>query len=140
MGKVRIKDPDSEPPKDNKKKFEAKGKLITEPKPENASRVIFETKKLSDRPVSVYKERITDADSGSTDWYYWWTTEDSQVIGRDEIVKVNEKLQKEVTIGFDYLIKANPEVKAKLIETKTARTKFYLKDGENRLEVPEKDF
>lgn len=119
-----------------------KGRILSDPKPDGAARVILDSPVLSDRPVNVYKERVTDAESGKTDWYYWYTTEDSKTIGKDDIVKVNEKTQHETLIGNDFTILANQKTKEELISKAFSKTKFYLKDGNDRTEIknPKADF
>lgn len=68
-----------------------KGKLLSEPKPEHATRQLLQSPTNDDSPVSVYKERVDDVDTGKPETVVWWTTRNSLEIGRDQIVKVNEK-------------------------------------------------
>lgn len=119
-----------------------KGKLLSDPKPKDSARYLLDSPETNDSPVSVYKEKVTDADTGKTSWYVWWTAQNSVTMGRDDIVRVNEKTSMEKLVGYDFTIPHTPEIKKDLLGRVTAQTKFYLKDGRNRTVFinPEKDF
>lgn len=105
-------------------------------KPKGAARVILDAPVLTNRPVNVYKERVTDADSGETDYYLWWTTESSKVVGREEITKINPKTERETTIGYDYTIPYTDKAAKDVLAQAFSKTKFYNKDGNGRFHVP----
>jgi len=105
-----------------------------------AFRVLFETTQTSDRPMNVYRERITDADSGRVGSFIWWNTEDSQVLGRKTIVKINPRTEEERVIGYEYDIPYSEKVVASLKAKVFTKTKFYHKDGVARVSVPVEQF
>lgn len=129
---VEAEEPESKPKATSKRG----AKQLSTPKPKGAARVILDSPVLTNRPVSVYKERITDADSGETDYYLWWTTEDSKVIGREEITKFNPKTERETTVGYDYIIPYSDAEVKKVLAMSFSKTKFYNKDGNGRFHVP----
>lgn len=106
-------------------------KTIDDPKPAKGARKLFDSPVKTSRPVSVYKERVVDSDSGKADWYLWYTTEDSQTLGKDVIVKVIENQQREIPIGEDFTIPYSPAEVKKIRDMSFGKTKFYVKDGED---------
>lgn len=119
-----------------------RGKLLSDPKPDGSVRQLLEAPTNDSSPVSVYKERVDNAETGKTETVVWWTTRNSQTIGRDDIVRVNEKTGQEKLLGYDFNVSYNPETKAKLLKEATSYTKFYHKDGDkvDFVANPEKDF
>ena len=50
-------------------------------------------KSVSDRPTNVYKEFVTDDETGQPDWWIWYTTEQGSYVGRKRLETVNELTQ-----------------------------------------------
>ena len=111
------------------------GKLLKEKKIIGAARVLFDRTETSDRPVNIYKERITDADSGKTGFFIWWTTEDSHTLGRQPLVKMNKKTSDERVIGYEFTIPHSQKIIDELISKAYSKTQFIHKDGNSRISV-----
>lgn len=126
------------------KELESKrgAKQLKDKKPKQAARVLFDKPVKTDRPISVYKERVTDADTGETGFFIWHHNEDSTTTGRQEIVRINPRTEEEFTVGYEYTIPYSKQVVADLIRKSFSKTKFYHKDGETRTAIknPAEDF
>jgi hypothetical protein len=142
--KQLLREPDEELEVDEDAPREIKpvrgGKLLKEKKPSHAARVLFDKTEESDRPVNVYKERVTDADTGKTGFFMWWTTEDSQTIGRQPLVKMNPRTQEERPIGYEFTIPYDEKLVKDLISKSYSKTKFYQKDGSSRISIQPEQF
>ena len=104
-------------------------------------RVLLEAPITTKRPVNVYKERIVGVD-GKPYNMIWYTTENSGVVGKEEITKYNPRTEREFTEGFDFTIEYSKEEVQKILGQSYGKTKFYHKDGEATvtIEDPQKDF
>ena len=122
-----------------KNKFKSKrGAKLLGPKPKGAKRVLFAAKPITNRPTNVYKEWVVDQD-GVAGWCIWYTTEQSDYVGIEEIVKLNPKTEEELSQGFDYTIDFSIEKAKELIKESFGATTFYLKDGVNTFVVKKED-
>lgn len=132
---------DTEDDEQTKPKFQSKrGAKLLDKKSPGTARKMFGGIPKTDRPVNVYKERVTDEDTGKTDAYLWYTTEQSHVVGKEEIVKYNERTQEELPIGEDFTIKFTEQKALEIKDKSFGKTAFYLKDGEETFVVKPADF
>lgn len=115
-------------------------KQLKDGKPRNAARVLFDKPEAGGRPTNVYKELVTDADSGKTGTFVWYTTEDSQTIGRQPIVKINPRTEEEKPIGYEFTIPYDRKTVEELKSKAFSQTKFYHKDRSTRLSVAPEQF
>jgi len=100
-------------------------------------------KSRSDRPTNVYKELITDDETGITQWWIWYATELGKEVGRKSLDKVDELTQIRTEEGYEYTIPYNDANKKKVLEKRFGGSKFYHKDGEQTtgpLKEPQVEF
>lgn len=117
---------------ESKPKFQSRrnAKLLDK-KPPGAIRVLADSRPKSNRPLNIYKETVADdEDDGDLKTVLWYHTEQSQYIGKEEIVRYNEKTQEELTLGFDYTIPFTIEKARELMKMAFGRTTFYTKDND----------
>ena len=113
------------------KRFQSKrGAKLLGKKATGAARVMSDRISNSNRITNLYKERVTDDDSGETNWYLWYTTEKSETHGKEEIVKWNPRTEEEMTIGHDFTIPFSEKKVKELMQKCFGTTSLYLKDGE----------
>jgi len=114
-------------------------KLEGTPKPQGALRRLVNAPPKTNRPVNIYKERVVDVDSGVMKYCLWWTTEQSDVEGKEIIVKYNPRTEEETPIGEDFTIPFTVEKAKELIKKSFGGTSIYRKDGEQTLVVRAND-
>jgi len=125
---------------ERKSNFKSKrGAKLQMEKPYGAKRVLVSAKVTTNRPKNVYKERIVDVESGEAGWMIWYMTEQSEYIGKEEIVKYNPRTEEELTQGYDFTIEFSVEYAKELIAKSFGGTSFYLKDGEDTYTVQKND-
>lgn len=104
-------------------------------------KVLFDSPIKSNRPMTVYKERIINPEDGELIEVLWWATEQGDEVGREAIKKPNAMDPDDKTLlGYNYTILASPEEIEKVKKMAWGRTQFASKDGERRYLIPKDSF
>jgi len=123
-----------EDPQEMKSKRGAK--QLHDPKPKGARRVLLDRQSTSDRPVNIYIERVTDADSGKPGFNMWWLQENCKFLGKQEIVKINPRTEEERTVGYEFTIDYDKKKLLELWNNKSAKTQLIYQDGQSSIQHP----
>ena len=114
-----------------------RGAKLLGPKAKGVLRTLVDAPIRTNRPKNVYKERIVDYEDESSEatWCLWYMTEQSEYIGKEEIVKFNPRTEEELPVGFDYTMPFTVAKAKELIKKSFGGSMFYVKDGEDTYSI-----
>jgi hypothetical protein len=95
-------------------------------KPDGSGRFLFDAPTRSNAPRNVYRETVHTTDGEAVE-YLWWHCDNSDYVGRKDVVRINPRTEEKYRLGYDYNIKATKDNIKKVVDLATARTKFYRK-------------
>jgi hypothetical protein len=83
----------------------------------------FDASSVKDTPRNVYVEKTPDGP------FMWWTTEDGQTIGKEEIAETNEFTGLKSVQGERYTVPFDEAIAKKIKSLASKMTKYLIKDG-----------
>lgn len=104
------------------------------------ARTLITTPVLTNRPVNVYIERVVDHESGEDNLWLWHTTEQSEIMGKVNLVEINNSTLQEIFQGEEWDIeytKKNAEI---IAADSYGKTNFMYKDGNSKIIISREDF
>lgn len=96
---------------------------------EDTARILVTTPVLTNRPVNTYIERVVDHATGDEGLWLWYTTEQSQVIGKVRLVEINNSTLQEIYQGDEWSIEYTKKNAEKIAVESYGKTSFMFKDG-----------
>jgi len=106
----------------------------------DTARTLITTPVLTDRPVNAYVERVVDHASGEEGFWIWYTTEQSDVVGKKKLVEINNNTLQEILQGEEWSIPYSKKNAEKVASNSFGKTSFIFRDGESRIIIPREKF
>jgi len=96
---------------------------------EGTARTLITTPITTNRPVNVYIERVVDHESGEEGLWLWNTTEQSELVGKVNLVEINNSTLQEIQQGEEFSIEYTKQNAEVIAAESYGKTNFMFKDG-----------
>lgn len=115
--------------KDQRREPLRQGSKLLGKQSEDTARILVTSPVLTNRPVNAYIERVVDHASGEEGLWLWYTSEQSEVIGKVRLVEINNSTLQEIYQGDEWSIEYTKQSAEKIAIESYGKTSFMFKDG-----------
>lgn len=116
------------------------GSKLLDKQKEGTSRTILTAPVQTNRPVSIYVERVVNQSDGEVALWIWYLTEQGEYLGRKRLVEINNSTLQEIHQGYEYSMPYTKKEAEKLASQSFGRTMFNFKDLESTTIISREQF